>query len=526
MRGFRSFWGCFFMFFLIEYSLSQKSLNFAVFQPIYSAGNLVNSFSSTSCGLNYVSESVLLCKNPQSQPFKGLDQPAVINISGLPASAKIDKAFLWWDISGKDTSGRVIISNPLFVTDTFTALKLAAVYDPCQDNDKTTFRADVTGIINGNGKYMISGLPSDSIGLGTADTDGATLFIIYKDSTASFTGTLAIYDGAVMAGNTTVTQSISSLNITANTTGKAFMIVSDMENKTGNAIKLNNGTYAGFAQNFWDYQEKTTAFSSGQISSTFGVQMPNDCGNFLLMGIYYQTAVTPVTPVITQKADTLISSTASAYFWKYNGNFISSALFKAYLAHQSGNYQVITMQNGSNCYFPSSLYNLITCSDKMKPNINKSGKILSTDSVRFPIQWFVDGDLDSGRTSNIDTARITANYWVQVNDPLTGCIVNSDTVYISLIGINEKGPGIGFVEVFPNPSAGMIYLKLHTASAKKVDLVIENISGQKLLDHPLDCKTKDCEYSFDLSGFSDGVYLLKLVGELNTVTRKIYIQNN
>ena len=114
----------------------------------------------------------------------------------------------------------------------------AVMREVCQEGDeKFSFRSDVTNIISGNGSYAISGLPVDTTGFG-ADTDGAILFIIYRDSTASFKGTLIMNDGAVAVGNATVERSIKGLSFTANTNGKAFMLLSDMENKPGNAIKI------------------------------------------------------------------------------------------------------------------------------------------------------------------------------------------------------------------------------------------------------------------------------------------------
>jgi len=48
----------------------------------------------TSCGLNYMSGSVLLTKRMGSS-YPGIDQLAIISISGIPSSAKILKAFMW-----------------------------------------------------------------------------------------------------------------------------------------------------------------------------------------------------------------------------------------------------------------------------------------------------------------------------------------------------------------------------------------------------------------------------------------------
>jgi hypothetical protein len=488
-----------------------------------SVTQLTSAYSLTSCGLNYTSGSLLLCKRPSAMPFKGSNQPAALTISGIPVSASIDKAFLWWDILGQDTAGRVIITNPGMVTDTIKGVRRGKVYDPCSDNFKMTFRADVTAIVSGNGSYLISGLPLDTAALNADDTDGATLFIIYKDSTASFKGTILIYDGAVMVDHTSVTQNITGLTVSANINVQAFMIVSDMENKPGNGIKMNNGSFVGFTQNFWDYQEKPSALLSGQTTSSFGVQMPNECGNFLMMGLYYQTAVTPVIPTITQNADTLISSTALTYQWNFNNSSIPTAKYKKYLIQHSGIYRVITSYSGSNCYYASSPQTLLSCRDRIKPNINKSGKVLSTDSLKYPLQWYIDGTIDTNEVTSIDSAWVTGNYWVQAYDSVSGCVVNSDTVFVDLIGINEVNSGEHLLSIFPNPSTGKLYLRINVEGLEHAEIKIEDLRGQLVMNEYINCNA-GCAPTLNIAHLSNGIYLLKLLNDESVITRKIVIQ--
>lgn len=501
------------------YSLGQKP---AFFNKISASDTLLRTFSLTSCGLNYTTGSVLLCQRGTVSPFKGVAEPASIAITGIPSTAKITKAFVWWCVTGNDTTGHVIVSNPNLLVDTFPAKFVGSGYDPCRDDQKATFRADVSKIISGNGTYLISGLPSDTSSH-KSDTDGATLFIVYRDSTASYTGTLVIYDGAVMVNNATVNKSITGLTIPTSTPGKAFMIVSEMENQPGNAVKLNNGSFSGFIQKFWDYEERTSAFTAGQTTSSFGVQMPNECGSFLMMGIYFQTAVTPVIPVITNKSDTLISTTALTYQWNFNGNTISKAQFKKYLANQSGDYIVTTSYGGSNCYFSSAPFQYKTCADRIKPNINKSGNTLSTDSVNYKLQWFIAEDPDSGRTGAFDTAFVTAKYWVQAYDSISGCVVNSDTVFISVIGIDEVGGSESHLTVFPNPANANVGLLINSEEMTHSTLCFETLTGQLLYEKNIDLNPGANELKLDVSDMSEGLYVVKLKSARRFAAGKIVI---
>ncbi|MBI2271306.1 MAG: T9SS type A sorting domain-containing protein [Bacteroidetes bacterium] len=491
-----------------------------------SVDTLKNLVSLSSCGLNYTSGSVLLGKRMSvvALPYIGMDQPAPIVISSIPSSAKINSAFLWWDISGKDSVLSVTVQNPVSISKTFAGTLIGRGKPKCWGDYGAAFRADVTSLVSGNGTYFISGLPTDTT-FTKSDTNGATLLVIYTDTTSGYTGHIKINDGYLMAKFDTITSTIYNIAVPSGvTSGKAFMLVSDLENEIGTKIKMNGGAYTSITQNFWDFKEKSTVYTLGQESSLFGIQVPNDCSNLIAIGTYYQTSVTSVTPVITQKADTLISSAALTYQWDYNNNHISGSVNKQHIALQSGIYRVIISYSGSNCYFTSAPDTVITCSDRIKPNINRSGNVLTTDSLKYPLQWYVNGKIDTNKISFVDTVTITGNYWVQAYDSISGCVVNSDTVFMNIIGINESVERLLGVSIFPNPSSGELNLTFLDHRLENVQLKIESLAGQLLLDEPVNCKT-GVVHKIDISGFSSGMYLLKLIDQQRVITRKILIQN-
>src|SRR5688572_33421812 len=75
-------------------------------------GTLGSTYVFNKCGLNYVTAS-----NKLGQRFvisccpstPGVAQPAPFAISGIPSGAVIEKAFLWFDISGSGVSMTVTI---------------------------------------------------------------------------------------------------------------------------------------------------------------------------------------------------------------------------------------------------------------------------------------------------------------------------------------------------------------------------------------------------------------------------------
>ena len=190
---------------------------------------------------------------------------------------------------------------------------------------------------------------------------------------------------------------------------------------------------------------------------------------------------------------------------------------------QSGLYKVITSFSGSNCYYSSIPQTLLICKDKIKPNIKKSGNVLSTDSLKYPLQWYIDGKIDSSQTTAVDSASVTGNYWVQAYDSVSGCVVNSDTLYLNVIGINELNAEERLLTVFPNPTAGEFYLHVTVKGLEQGQIKIESLTGQLLLNEYINCKY-GCDPKLDVSNLSSGVYLLKFLDDENLITRKIVIQ--
>ena len=76
-------------------------------QPEDGNGTLGMSYSNTACGLNYVQASVM---TTQRYINPGTGYPATLTISGIPPSATVEKAFLWW-------AGNGTANNPNFIFD-------------------------------------------------------------------------------------------------------------------------------------------------------------------------------------------------------------------------------------------------------------------------------------------------------------------------------------------------------------------------------------------------------------------------
>ena len=128
----------------------------------------------------------------------GTGLPTTLNVSGLPAPNTcwaIEKALLYWtESSNSNGNVSVTLTNPSSQTYNYNVSPVGVGPDKCWNTTYTTnYRIDVTAAIAGNGNYTLN------ISSGAWNVDGVTLFIVYRDFTAPYTGRLMINDGLIVA---------------------------------------------------------------------------------------------------------------------------------------------------------------------------------------------------------------------------------------------------------------------------------------------------------------------------------------
>lgn len=296
------------------YKNTQGSGNdFAIDDISFSVTATLNpAYIDSLCGLNYVSASVLIQKRYDPYTIAGnigTGLPTTLSVSGIPACSQILKAYIWYTVSyigANAQPSNVDLTNPVPATFNFPSLLLGTDIPKCWGETGTAvYRADVTSAITGNGNYVlnINGItgtfppifnnPYDQI-------DGATLLIIYKDLSATYKGTIVIWDGIITSNGGNPTQTISGFTSCAATSNaSAFLIVSDMQdNSNGNSHPSTlNGVTSNFPNKFWCWDWSSTSVVAGQNSSLFGANgLSNDCFTIAMNGLYYQTNCTACTP--------------------------------------------------------------------------------------------------------------------------------------------------------------------------------------------------------------------------------------
>lgn len=105
-----------------------------------------------------------------------------LTIAGIPPTATVVQADLYWNILNSSNPGPAMMLNGVPVRGTM----YQKGDDPCWDGGSWAFRADVTELVPGNGVYTVSGYPTGSVtgtspwlGSPTPMMEGATLVVFY-----------------------------------------------------------------------------------------------------------------------------------------------------------------------------------------------------------------------------------------------------------------------------------------------------------------------------------------------------------
>ncbi|MBS1651215.1 MAG: gliding motility-associated C-terminal domain-containing protein [Bacteroidetes bacterium] len=342
--------------------------------------SIQTSYTGQACGLNYVQVSHPLHQRSFGgmTPAVGLTQPAAYAVSGIPPCAIILKAFVYASGSGSGNPAfSVTIKNPLNVSNSFPATVTGTGIDKCWSySNSWSARADVTSNISGNGTYMISGCP---VSVGSYDTDGATLIIIYSDPTQPWTGSMFIADGCNSIQGGSMNNNVTGFTVCGPTTlSQHFMIIGDLQQIQATALSFNSGSsnfsYPAASQSVWDFISFTGApFTSGQTSANYGVNNSSDCYALNVAGGYWRTAcntcpipsggltvtavVTPSCPTSSASVSSVLGGTAPyTYTWLPGGQTTQNA------TNLSPGTYTVNVKDATGCNTGSAVVNVTTIS--------------------------------------------------------------------------------------------------------------------------------------------------------------------
>jgi cysteine-rich repeat protein len=237
-------------------------------------GTLTARFDDTLRGGGVVAEGASLSGRQDSVA----NASAAITIAGIPAGATVHRALLYWAISGGvDTTATI---NAVAVTGSL----LSPVGQTCWGVNNSTFRADVTAQVTGNGVYTIGGLPSSTVAT-AADTDGAALVVTYQQLTSVLVRRVMIRDGGISTSGAgeIVIDTFTGIAPPISSTGRFHLIVGDGTNGANDGNVLFNSNVVGVNQfngsdgSLWDVLSYNVSIPALLANATWSHNTVADC---------------------------------------------------------------------------------------------------------------------------------------------------------------------------------------------------------------------------------------------------------
>jgi hypothetical protein len=135
------------------------------------------------------------------------------------------------------------------------------------------------------------------------------------------------------------------------------------------------------------------------------------------------------------------------------------------------------------------------------PAITYNGSALTTTQVG-QYQWYLNGTVIAGATSNTWNPTQNGDYRLMVTDPL-GCSLWSNVLTVTNVGIDEMPNA--WVAVYPNPASDFVVLTTQEHTVIALELV--SINGKRIERFDVN---GDTALKIDLRELTAGVYYVRV----------------
>jgi len=215
---------------------------------------------------------------------------AMITISGIPGGSTVERAYLYWVVSGGSDTTVTFESQAVVATDLGTAG--STCWTPLTNS---AARADVTALVSGNGVYTVEGLPSDT-NQDNPDTDGVSLVVIYSGAASDPGRRVIVRDGIITEAVDLVADTFASLVVPVDTTGRFHVVAGDGQTAgdgdlTFAGTTLATDAFVGTDGNLWDTLAYDVALTSGMTSAEWTSGTGPDCLAYAAVTLDYNQAL-------------------------------------------------------------------------------------------------------------------------------------------------------------------------------------------------------------------------------------------
>lgn len=227
---------------------------------------------------------------------------AAIVATGIPAGATIEHAYLYWVTYGVAGNSSIKL-NGKTLTGALAGQSAGTCWEQFPTFQNFVYRADVTGTVDGNGSYVLTGFPSGTV---TADTQGASLFIVYTNPNDDVMGSVTLFDGAITIedfnGGSRTT--FTNVNVPSTIVSATFMVgVGDGEpnlidaalelDKLGIKVPADGAHYRSSAGLYWDARsyDVKQLLKPGRKNVEWSQSFSQDCLVFAFSALAFRASI-------------------------------------------------------------------------------------------------------------------------------------------------------------------------------------------------------------------------------------------
>ena len=208
------------------------------------------------------------------------------------------------------------------------------------------------------------------------------------------------------------------------------------------------------------------------------------------------------------------------YQWSNNGSPIVGATSNTVMATATGNYSV-SITGGTNCSV-SSLSQSISVIPSPTINVVSSSTLICVgESATLTASGASSYSWTSGPNSATFTISPTTNttYTVAATGANSCTNTSSFVQNVSLCTAIEEQIQFSGVNIYPNPTNGVVNISFVDNSIKKIEIV--DLLGKKIYSHTI---SDNKNLTIDLSTLSKGIYMVNIQKDDSTVSKKLIIE--
>ncbi len=344
------------------------------------------------------------------------------------------------------------------------------------------------------------------------------------------TNSITVNWGTAGTGVATLNETIAStgcsstttLNVNINSSLNPSIAFSGSTNICfGQSIVLDAS--AGFVSYLWsngDTTQTTTISTSGIYS--VAVTGNNGCTGSSLVPIAVtvnpnpSAIITPAGAITFCEGDTALLTTPESGIVSYSWS--NGEITQNISVSDSGNYFVIvTDTNG--CSGTSATTTVTVNPLPPAPSIIIYDDTLISSSSTGN-QWYLNGVLIPGATSQYYTLTQNGSYSVSYTDSTFGCYSLSDTMNFNSVSV-ETISNDQQLNIFPNPATNVLNISFDNLNTKSFLLLLLGINGQVIYEEKLFSLKGNYTKEIDLQNAAKGIYFVKIITDTNVIIKKV-----